>query len=171
MPFYAGLTLDEIGGQGVRWQERDAAAALPAAEPPGGELEVPPAPADGLTLGTFPSLWSGPETAHSGVLSVLAPRQRAELSPADARRLEVSSGDEVEVAVDDRRVRAVAAVRDAMPSGSVFLVAGTAEHNATALANGAPRVVEVRKVASRALPQAGDGRPSGPTPEIEARAL
>ena len=29
-PFYAGLTLDEIGGRGVRWQERDAAAAFPA---------------------------------------------------------------------------------------------------------------------------------------------
>ena len=26
IPFYAGLTLDEIGGQGVRWQEREAAA-------------------------------------------------------------------------------------------------------------------------------------------------
>ena len=34
VPFYAGLTLDEIGGDGVRWQDRDAAAALPAAELP-----------------------------------------------------------------------------------------------------------------------------------------
>ena len=25
VPFYAGLTLEEIGGKGVRWQERDAA--------------------------------------------------------------------------------------------------------------------------------------------------
>ncbi|HEY3866223.1 MAG TPA: molybdopterin-dependent oxidoreductase [Solirubrobacteraceae bacterium] len=29
IPFYAGLTLEEIGGRGVRWQERDAAGALP----------------------------------------------------------------------------------------------------------------------------------------------
>ena len=26
VPFYAGLTLDEIGGRGVRWQEREAVA-------------------------------------------------------------------------------------------------------------------------------------------------
>ena len=32
VPFYAGLTLDEIGGRGVRWPERDAAAALRGAE-------------------------------------------------------------------------------------------------------------------------------------------
>ena len=30
--FYAGLTLEEIGGRGVRWQERDAAAAHPGRE-------------------------------------------------------------------------------------------------------------------------------------------
>ena len=30
VPFYAGLTLEEIGGRGVRWQERDAAGAYPA---------------------------------------------------------------------------------------------------------------------------------------------
>ena len=32
VPFYEGLTLDEIGGQGVRWPGREAAAAFPAAE-------------------------------------------------------------------------------------------------------------------------------------------
>jgi NADH-quinone oxidoreductase subunit G len=32
VPFYAGLTLEEIGGKGVRWQERDAAKAHPAQE-------------------------------------------------------------------------------------------------------------------------------------------
>jgi NADH-quinone oxidoreductase subunit G len=29
IPFYAGLTLEEIGGRGVRWQERDAADTVP----------------------------------------------------------------------------------------------------------------------------------------------
>jgi NADH-quinone oxidoreductase subunit G len=29
VPFYAGLTLEEIGGKGVRWQEREAAGAYP----------------------------------------------------------------------------------------------------------------------------------------------
>jgi NADH-quinone oxidoreductase subunit G len=32
VPFYAELTLEEIGGKGVRWQERDAARAHPAQE-------------------------------------------------------------------------------------------------------------------------------------------
>ncbi|HEY1687923.1 MAG TPA: NADH-quinone oxidoreductase subunit NuoG [Solirubrobacteraceae bacterium] len=32
IPFYAGLTLEEIGGRGVRWQERPAASAFPASE-------------------------------------------------------------------------------------------------------------------------------------------
>ncbi len=32
VPFYAGLTLEEIGGKGVRWQERPAASAYPAQE-------------------------------------------------------------------------------------------------------------------------------------------
>ena len=33
VPFYAGLTLEEIGGRGVRWQEREAAGAFPAGDP------------------------------------------------------------------------------------------------------------------------------------------
>ena len=32
VPFYAGLTLEEIGGKGVRWQDRAAAAAYPGRE-------------------------------------------------------------------------------------------------------------------------------------------
>ena len=53
VPFYAGLTLEEIGGKGVRWPARDAAGAFPAPEPePSAEpsasdeaaQEPPPAP-------------------------------------------------------------------------------------------------------------------------------
>jgi NADH-quinone oxidoreductase subunit G len=32
VPFYAGLTLEEIGGKGIRWQERSAAEAYPGRE-------------------------------------------------------------------------------------------------------------------------------------------
>ena len=35
VPFYAGITHEEIGGRGVRWQEREAASALPAKTAPG----------------------------------------------------------------------------------------------------------------------------------------
>ena len=33
VPFYAGITHEEIGGRGVRWQDRDAASALPRRRP------------------------------------------------------------------------------------------------------------------------------------------
>ncbi len=146
VPFYAGLTLAEIGGRGVRWQDREAASALAAVDLPDAELEAAPELGEGLRLGTVPSLWTGKVTEHAPVLSFLAPQQRAELSADDARRLEVSPGDVVEVSFNGTSVRAVAALRDAVPPGSVFLVEGTSTDNATALTNGEPRTVEVTRV-------------------------
>ncbi len=143
--FWNGITYEELAGKGARWQELGAASSVPAAELPDSDLEEPPEPGDGLRLGAVPSLWSGPETENAPALRFLAPRQRAELSAGDARRLGVSGGDEVEVSVDGQTVRAVAAVRAAVPAGSVFLISGTAEDNATALTNGVPRTVEVSR--------------------------
>ncbi len=145
VPFYDGLTLEEIGGKGVRWQDRDAASRLPAAEPPESELAQPPELPEGVRLGVATSLWSGPTVEHSPSLRFLAPDQRAELAPADARRLGVASGDEVDVAAGGETVRARVALRQAMQPGSVFLVAGTAADHAHALTNGMPRTVQVRK--------------------------
>ncbi len=90
VPFYAGITLEEIAGRGVRWQEREAAAAFPAA---GGEL----AQADGVADGTagapdaaasalrdaeqaeqaagYRSLWDAPEVEHSPALEFLFPHR------------------------------------------------------------------------------------------------
>jgi NADH-quinone oxidoreductase subunit G len=145
VPFYAGLTYEEIGGRGIRWQDRDAAGRLPQSPLPSTQLETPPELPDGLRLGTAPSLWAGRETDHAPVLRFLAPHQRAELSAADARRLGIGPGDEVEVAVNGTSVRARAALREAVPAGSVFLIEGTSQDNANALTNGRPRTVEVRK--------------------------
>jgi NADH-quinone oxidoreductase subunit G len=148
VPFYSGLTLEEIGGRGVRWPEREAAAKLDAPELPDEPLETPPAPVreDGrLTLGTTPSLWSSRVTEHSPTLRFLAPHQRAELSAADAERLGIASGDEVEVAHNGTRVRAEAALRSRVAPGSVFLIEGTSADNANAFTNGRPLTVEVRK--------------------------
>ncbi|HEY2604017.1 MAG TPA: molybdopterin-dependent oxidoreductase, partial [Thermoleophilaceae bacterium] len=146
VPFYAGLTLEEIGGRGVRWQEREQASALGASPLPDTSLDTPPElPTSGLRLGTVPSLWSGRETQHAAVLRFLAPEQTLEISIADAERLGVRSGDEVSVSVDGRSVRARARVHDPVPAGSVFLVEGTQTDNATALMNGLPRTVEVTK--------------------------
>jgi NADH-quinone oxidoreductase subunit G len=147
IPFYRGLTYEEIGGRGVRWQEREQAANLPASPLPPTELETPPElPTEGLRLGTAPSLWAGRETEHAPVLRFLAPFQRAEMSAADANRLGVKPGDEVEVAVNGTSVRALAALRSAIEPGNVFLIEGTSQDNANALTDGGgAATVEVRK--------------------------
>ena len=145
VPFYAGLTLDEIGGRGIRWHEREAAAAFPAiGEPPSGGVDTSPAAeANGrLRLGTFRSIWASPEVEASPALKFLTARQRAELSPADAQRLGVQQGQRVTVGVDGSSVRATVAVRSDMPAGTVFLEENVAEDGVNAL-NGS-ELVEVR---------------------------
>jgi NADH-quinone oxidoreductase subunit G len=71
VPFYAGLTLAEIGGRGVRWQEREAAAALPA---PGGLEELPTPPAGGPDAAErdgYRTVWDAPEVEHSPAFEFL----------------------------------------------------------------------------------------------------
>ena len=121
VPFYAGLTLDEIGGDGVRWQDRDAASALPSAELSSESLEPPPPPHHGLVLAPAPTLWVGPEVEYSPSLRFLAAGPRAWLSVDDARRHAIESGDEIELALNGDQVNAVAVVRTSVPAGSVFL--------------------------------------------------
>jgi NADH-quinone oxidoreductase subunit G len=81
VPFYAAMTLEEIGGRGVRWQEREAAANMPAGasvgeEPPA--LAVSASDAEALPpaeLAGFRSVWDAPEVLHSPALSFLYPRR------------------------------------------------------------------------------------------------
>jgi NADH-quinone oxidoreductase subunit G len=121
VPFYAGLTLEEIGGGGVRWQDRDAAAALPAAELSSEPLAEPPSVQDGLILAGAPTLWTGPEVEYSPSLRFLATGEEAWLSVEDARRLGVENGDQVELSANGERLTALAVVRTSVPAGSVFL--------------------------------------------------
>jgi NADH-quinone oxidoreductase subunit G len=121
VPFYADLTLEEIGGKGVRWQERGAASALPVEQPSEDALEQPAPAPDGMRLGEAPSLWSGRETRHAPALRFLASEPHAEISPEDARRLELRPGDELVLSVNGDSVRATAAVRTGVPPGAVFL--------------------------------------------------
>src|SRR5207248_9145973 len=67
IPFYAGLTLEEVGPDVIRWQERYAASKLEAPELPTGPLAAPPdLDGDGgLRVGLRPSLWAGAATKHS----------------------------------------------------------------------------------------------------------
>jgi NADH-quinone oxidoreductase subunit G len=134
VPFYGGLTLDQIGGRGVRWGETPGAGSFPH---PQLTLEAPapqPAPHDGaLRLGTFRSIWASPEVEASPSLQFLAPRQRLEVSPEDARRLGIDEGDRVRVGTDGTRVDATVALRAAVPAGSVFLQEGLARDGANLL--------------------------------------
>jgi NADH-quinone oxidoreductase subunit G len=147
VPFYAGLTLDEIGGRGVRWPESEAARTFPGAPAGPFELERPPALAaagDQLRLGTQRPLWAAPEVEASPALRFLIPRQHAELCPPDAERLGLTHGQRVRVVCDGASVEAAVALRSAVPPGTVFLAEATPADAAGALTDGGgPRLVEV----------------------------
>jgi NADH-quinone oxidoreductase subunit G len=162
VPFYAGLTHDEIGAQGVRWQERSASKSFRAAassagdgddvarpsaawtrglaegaDPGTGEMALRQpslsAADGGLRLGTYRSLWSGEVTDRNAALRFLAPSQTLELAPDDAGRLGVGNGDEVEVRSNGAAVRARVALRARIRPGAAFLIEGTAADNANLL--------------------------------------
>jgi len=170
VPFYAGLTLEEIGGTGVRWQERDAASAFAGAvsgddgrggdgsgderaagdgaawTAPAGPVGSPPAPAatnGKLALGTYRPLWASPEVEISPALQYLVPRQAVELSPADASLRGIADGEQVVVAQNGTRLEATAVIRSTVPDGAAFLADGIADANANALTE---RLIEVVKV-------------------------
>jgi NADH-quinone oxidoreductase subunit G len=136
---YAGLTLEELGGGGVRWPQREQAGALPApsaVKPAAPRKPRALAKARGgkLISGSYRSIWAGPEVAASPALAFLHPHQRVEISPADARRLGLADG--VEMAVADAtgtQIRARVTVRDAIPAGSAFLQRAIATDSAERL--------------------------------------
>ncbi len=146
VPFYAAITEDRIGGQGIRWQETESAAAIPA---PGGELRpgTTSAPAgDGLTLGTYRDLWAGPVTELNPPLKFLAPQQKVEISLVDAERMGFQSGDRVQISQNGSSVEATVLIKERISEGVVFLAEGTAEGNANSLLNGGPVSVQIARV-------------------------
>jgi NADH-quinone oxidoreductase subunit G len=147
VPFYAGLTLDEIGGRGLRWPAREASHAAFAGSPwQPVALDVPSAPSappeGALRLGTFRSLWTSKEVDASPILQYARPSQVVELSPVDASRFGVADGDAVEVGINGTRVSGAAKLRQAIPAGSVFLAEGMADQPASLLTH---PIVEVRR--------------------------
>jgi predicted molibdopterin-dependent oxidoreductase YjgC len=92
-----------------------------------------------LRLGTFRSIWAGPEVRVSPALKFVAPRERVELSPHDAQRLNVFDGEKVVVGSDGADVGAVVVVRASVPPGSAFLEGNLVEGP----------LVEVRKAGGR----------------------
>jgi NADH-quinone oxidoreductase subunit G len=151
VPFYAGITPEEIGGGGVRWQERDAGAGWapsgdgsPDAVPTVREGSGGPSTDGALRLGTYRDLWASEVTERNAALRFLIPHQRVELAPVDAERLGVGSGDEVVVRSNGTSVSARVAISERMRPGAAFLIEGTVEDNANAF-DGA-RTVEIQKL-------------------------
>jgi NADH-quinone oxidoreductase subunit G len=240
VPFYRGLTLDELAGRGVRWPEREEASGLPAAAsvrsvpnmetdptitgalpaasapappggpppaasapappggpaaasapappggppaasapappggpppaassapaPPGGpppaaSAPAPPsthhdAPENGassepegggngaLRLGRYRPIWADPQVEISPALQYTIARQQLELSPEDAQRLGISSGQTIEVVQNGTRLTGTAQVRSGVPVGTAFLAEGIASESANALTEA---TIEVRK--------------------------
>jgi NADH-quinone oxidoreductase subunit G len=144
-PFYEGLTLEEIGGRGVRWPEREQASRYEVGDKSGiGRQISQPAPQNNgaLRLGTYKPIWAAPEVEISPSLQYTIARQQAELSPEDARRLNIQSGDLLHVAQNGTRLNATAAVRSGIPIGTVFLATGIKQDSANALTE---PYVEVQK--------------------------
>jgi NADH-quinone oxidoreductase subunit G len=155
VPFYAAIDDADIGGTGIRWQDTSAAASIPSpqelsgADSPDtqrGSASAEAVPAGSLALGTYRDLWAGPITELNPPLKFLTPQQRVELSPADAARLDLKSGDRVEVASPQSAVTAEVVIKERVQEGVVFLAEGVADGNANALLNGGPMQVQVRKL-------------------------
>ena len=150
VPFYAGVTLEQISGRGVRWPEREQASAMPGAGPvstqasPDEPAPVEPSGATNgtLRLGTYRPIWAAPEVEISPALHYTVAHQQVELAPEDAARLGIVNGDAVQVSQNGTRLKATAAVRTGVPAGTAFLAEGIATDSANALTEGE---VEVSK--------------------------
>ncbi len=140
--FYAGITAEEIGGQGVRWQEREAAASfpredtLPHPQSTPGSAASRTGSAEELQLGTYRDLWVGEVTERNPALEFLAPSQMVEIAPVDGERLGLTNGDEVVVRSNGTSVQARVALRDRIRPGAAFLIEGTKTENANVFAGG-----------------------------------
>jgi NADH-quinone oxidoreductase subunit G len=111
------------------------------------EVEISHAPArqqqnGALRLGTYRPIWASPEVEISPALQYAIAHQQAELSPEDARRLGIVTGETLEVSQNGTRLTAKAAVRSGVPEGTIFLATGIAADDANALTE---PTVEVRK--------------------------
>ncbi len=167
VPFYSGIDDAEIGGRGIRWQDRPR-RALPRTEASGGRRTLSAErrvarnssatqlaavastapPARPSRSGTYRDLWTGPITELNPPLRFLAPQQRVEMSIADAERLGLKTGDEVQVPRTAPACGPRSTIKERVAEGVCFLIEGTAEGNANALLNGAP--VSVRSRSRRA---------------------
>ncbi len=186
VPFYSELTLDQIGGMGMRWQEvpaveggvgvPSAGTQRPPSEDPSAGSETSsaaapdegsPDPSSALRLGTYRDLWSSYVTEQNPALTFLAPDQTLELNPGDAERLGVQHGQRVEVSGGDNSLIATVALRERMLAGTAFLIEGTATHGANQLA-GADVISVAPAPAEEPEAESGPSEPQGEAPAAPA---
>ncbi|HWO47332.1 MAG TPA: NADH-quinone oxidoreductase subunit NuoG [Solirubrobacterales bacterium] len=150
--FYNAIEDSDIGGKGIRWQDRspELHQILPLLD---GESDavraggaVGASSEGGLRLGTYRDLWAGPITELNPPLKFLTPHQRLEISSADAQELGLASGDAVRVSQNGSALRATVQIKERVPKGVVFMAEGVAESNANALLNGGPVQVKIEKL-------------------------
>ena len=142
VPFYEGLTYEEIGGTGAALGRQSPGPGLDARRSgaaerfPGAAVEPD---GEGLVLGTYRDLWAVDVTKRNPALRFLMPKQKLELAAKDAESLQLApNGDEVTVSVNGHSVEATVAVRERMREGAAFLIEGTDEANGNLLTNGVP---------------------------------
>jgi len=151
--FYKGIEDTDIGGRGIRWQDRNAPELHQLLHP--AEVEVDAVPgrgasegsADGgLTLGTYRDLWAGPITELNPPLKFLTPHQRLEISPQDAQRLDLENGEAIRVSQNGSSIDAAVLIKERIAPGTVFMAEGVFGANANALLNGGPVQVKIEKL-------------------------
>jgi NADH-quinone oxidoreductase subunit G len=144
VPQYAGLSLDEIAGHGVRWPEHEAAAAQwtdarddgDAVGADGGDASENGRPRPNekqLALGTYRSIWAAPEVEISPALQYQIAKQLVELSPQDAARYQIDDGEEIVIRQNGTLLNGTAHVRTGIPEGAAFLAEGIATDSANRL--------------------------------------
>jgi NADH-quinone oxidoreductase subunit G len=151
--FYNGISDTDIGGRGTRWQDHHSPELHQLSGPEARKVDAvreratATRPSDGdLALGTYRDLWAGPITELNPPLKFLTPRQRVEISPQDAERLSLKTGDKVRVGQNGTGVEAEVQVKERVTPGVCFLAEGVAGGNANALLNGGPVLVEIEKL-------------------------
>jgi NADH-quinone oxidoreductase subunit G len=158
VPFYSGVSLGEIGGEGLHWPTYEQNGATNEAwrspwEPI--KVDVPPPSAvrakragdNGLELqlGTYRSLWSSKEVNASPILQFAKAQQLAEISREDAQELGLSPDDSIEIKTEESSLRTPIKIRHSVPQGVIFLATGT-ETNSATIFDPRTTVVSVSKV-------------------------
>ena len=91
-------------------------------------------------MGTYRPIWASPEVEVSPALHFAIAQQQVELSPQDAKRLGLSTGDPVAITQNGTRLCGRALIRTGVTEGTAFLAEGIERDSANALTESAVEV-------------------------------